>query len=534
MKAIFALSLSWAIVSFSAAFAEDNPVKITKRAPEQTLGSDGLPNGVCMSTPGTSMTFVRMNGDQLVLKGADGALYVISVTATDYTPPATAPKPVPTVPAASPASSSPAVTAVSPASPTPAPAGDATAQKLSTAFGVPLFADAHFWGDSVADAARRLKSLEPASKTGNEVFYDIIQAGKSSTILNCPCYGMGLEGRNGAPTYVTFLFLNMVQSPDAQNRLEPSDDEIKEVNQTVTRNIAADQEMISDALSAVLGQPSVRNAGLAGENGREVRRWNWEDVAFLLSCRPGAYLFMEIMPVKEANRIETGTAPTPDSAADKFAKRVAHAPNGDVSLNDVPETSEYPLVGENDMTQWQRYLHYMDVPGDAYILGVMEGHSFTKFGTNWNASMARSALNDYLSAYHCHVEAIKDFVTLDLVENSIDQGVPLIWTGFLIGEDEQNAHAHAAARQGEFDVDTYTAQLEKEDLDRARVKTTPQAPDSDAGTLLVVGYNKDTQEVALQGLSSGGKSPLMWVTIRTMKRIAPQGLRRLNWESESE
>jgi len=519
------------ILAIAGAATADVAVKITKRAPEQTLDSDGAPNGVSMSTPGTSMTYVRMDGDQVVLKAADGAMYMIKIDATDYTPPAAAPASVPTasaLPAPVAATSSPAT----PSTPA-APAADETAKKLSAALGVPLFNDAHFWSDSISDVAARLGSSKVTSKTGSEVFYDIASPIRKITVFNCPCFGMGLEGRDDAPTYVTLLFLNMVQSPETRNRTSPTDDEIKSVNQAVTRNIAADQQTISDALTAILGPATERDAGTTADNRREVRRWNWKDVAFLLSCRKGGYLFMEIMPAREANRIESGNAPAPVDA-DEFVKRVAHAANGDVLLNDVPDVCESPAVGFNDMTQWQRYLHYMETPGDAYILGVMEGHSFTNIGTNWSSRDARPALNDYLSAYHCHAEALKDAVSVDLVAKSIDLGVPMIWTGFLSGEDEQNAHEHTTARQGSFDVATYTAQLEKEDLDRARIKRTPQPPDLDAGALLVVGYNKDTQEVAVKELPSNNENPLMWLSIRTMKRIAPQGLRRLSWDRDGE
>jgi hypothetical protein len=527
MKILHALALICLLACSSTALANDVAVKITKRAPEQTLGSDGLPNGVTMSTPGTSMTFVRMSDDQVVLKGADGALVMIGVAGTDYAPPAPATPAVSSVPSAPPVTTAPAAIPVQP------PAGDDTAKKLSAAFGQPLFSDAHFWSDDVAEVAKRFPSSQFTSKTGNEVFYDVIRGiGKPPRVFNCPCFGMGLEGKDGNPTYVTLLFLNVVQSPETQNRLSPTEDEIKTVNDTVSANIAADQQTISDALTAILGQPTERDAGPVGDNRREVRRWNWKDVAFLLSCRKGGYIFMEIMPAKEADRIESGSAPTPVDS-DEFVKRVAHAANGDVTLNDVPDACESPAAGYNDMTQWQRVLHYMEVPGDAYILGVMEAHSFTKVGTNWSCKTARPALNDYLSAYHCHAEALKDAVSVDLVASSIDRGLPMIWTGFISGEDEQNAHAHTTTHQGPFDVATYTAQLEKDDLDRGRIKGTPQPPDLDAGSLLVVGYNKDTQEIAIKELPANGLNPLMWITIRTMKRIAPQGLRRLSWEGEN-
>jgi hypothetical protein len=518
------------LVTVAADVAAPVAVKITKRVPIQALGADGSPTGVSMSAPGTSLTFVRINEDQIVLRGADGTTYMIAIAATDYAPPAQA---TPASPTVATLNKPPAVSVQPPTAP-PIPDQSDIAEKLNKAFGtVPIFSAGDFWNSSLDDIEKKFNHFSP-TVTGNDVMYcdgDCF-ADKTISIFGCPAHSFAVEGKKGKPRYVTILFQNMAQSPEAANRDAPTSKEIDDVRKAVADDIAHDQQTISTAMTALFGEPSKRVVSRTPENTRDVQRWNWQEVSFLLSCRAGAYLYMEIMPKAEADRVESGAAPSRRGVDEEIAKRVNTAPNGDVMLTQVPETAEFGAFGGTSVDAWQRYLRYMEVPGDAYIISALFMHNFSVHGSGGDASNFLPAINDYLTPYHCRMERVEGGVSMDSIANSIDAGVPLIWTGFLYGEDEINAKAHAKDRQSGFDVAAHRMQLNKEDEDRESLQGQPTISDFDTYAMLVVGYNKDTQEIALEGDTSGDKSTIEWITIRTARRLVPHGLRRLSWDSD--
>ena len=532
------IALAFALGGSLGATANDAvaiAVRVTKRVPIQTLDKEGHPSEVGMSTPGMSMIFVKADGDQIILKGPGNDEYELSMAATDYVPSG----PALTAPVTN--SSPSAVTPAAPAATSPAaanspPPAQGTSneeaemrQKLNTAFGIPLFGEDHFWDESVDSVAKRLNcGLE--SKGADEVVFQSDDygsfPGNPGIAFDCNAYSMCIEGREGKPTYFTMMFSNVWDFPEAYNHGLSPDDVIAKVNKGISLKISTDEQTISDKLTAVLGPSSERDGGKSSDTHRQIYRWNWKDISFLLTYREGAYLYLEMMPVAEADRIASGQAPDRSHLADTLTKRITRKDNGDVLLTGLP-IGLY-LSGSSGLVsaQWQRCFRYMGIPNDCHIVGVLGHHEIRM--TPYIASKVREGINEYLAAYNCHVEDDHRKLTIEHIAEYIDQGVPIMWNASMSGADQIEMSNHSKKRAVATDLSAYTAEAAGDDTEREK-DTSPAAASDDVTTgYMIVGYNQTTHEFAIDAPGE----PLWWVTIRGGNRIAPNELQCLKWDDQ--
>jgi len=530
-----------------AAWADNVTVHVQARVPIESLGPDGHPNGVSMSLAGASFTLVNVKGDQLVLKSADGGQYQIAMNATDYQPPAT---PVATGPAATnatvsvspaPAPTNAPVAAVTPPAPvatnapapvaaTPdasaAPTGDtALMNQINDALGVKLLADDHFWDDPVLDVGHRL--LWPKeSETSTQVSFRKYSDG--TPVLGAPAYSLALYGKDGKPTYLSIIFSNAGDFAEArkiQGEDNPPDDEVEKIRKDLAEAVKRDAATITDKLTALLGNPSTTLFGNSASNRDEVHRWDWNDVAFLLNAHNGEYASLKIIPTAAADDFGTVAVSDQETVKAMLANRVVKRDNGDVVLSDVPMVDQGPK-GYCVPATWERYLRYMDIPADLYVLAIL-GNSGLGGGTSVEG--IRAGVDDYVSAYHRRIEVLDMPLDVEHVSKYIDQGLPLMWTCWVTDLGEKEIFQHTAQRSNTTDWAAYTTAIAADDKDRETKEPRAESPGRNNGHMrMIIGYNATTNELAIS--DSWGKVGIeRWITVKEADDISQGDLEYVRW-----
>jgi hypothetical protein len=191
--------------------------------------------------------------------------------------------------------------------------------------------------------------------------------------------------------------------------------------------------------------------------------------------------------------------------------RVEKRPNGDVILKDIPMVNQGPK-GYCVPATWERVMRYMGVPADMYVL-AMAGESGAGGGTSLEA-IREGARQSIINSGRRVVQEQVKFDALSMARY-IDKGLPIIWGMFSTEEFNAAANSRQAARAGEPDPAAW-----KKELAEVRKSARKFRVDkSKAHVCLIIGYNKQTGEVALSD-SWGPAFAERWVTFEEAKAVS--------------
>ncbi len=536
------LACGLALLMAAPVAADDVKVTIKTRAPIQSLDDQGHPTAVSMSLPGSGYILVRTQDDRLILKDAAGKQYLIRIDATDYTPPAPTSTPSvpsqPVVTASTATANVPPITAQTPSptttTPVPStsiatsPAGSlsgtdtAAISQLNDALGFTLLVDDHFWDDKLDDVADRLKWPKESATTTEASYRRYSKSG--TTILDAPAYSMALYGKNGKPTYISIVYSNAGDFSEAKSLgLNAAGDAVEKVQTDLAQAVKKDADAIGTKLTAILGQPNITLFGNSSSNRDEVHRWDWKDVSFLLSAHNGAYTTLKIIPANAADHFGSVEVTDRQDLKDLLAQRVVKRDNGDVVISEIPMVDQGPK-GYCVPATWERYLRYVDVPADLYVLAMIGG---TGYGGGTNTDAMRAGVDDYVSAYHRRIEVINDPLDVLHVSRYIDKGLPLMWTCFITKAGEVEINSHTKTRQTVTDWTTYKLQLAADD--KLRETKEPTAQGTDNGHMrMIIGYNATTDELAISD-SWGERTAERWISVKEANDISGGDLEYIQW-----
>lgn len=508
-------------------------VTITKASPIEKLDADGHPSGVSMATVGASFSLVKQDGSDVILKDAGGAEYRIAAAATDYS-----------APVVSTSTAAPAQTAaVTEAAPMPAPAAPASGpaapsdgssalgkddteklKQINEALGFPLLSETSFWQDDVEAVAQRVGWPQESKTTTEESFRRYANEGQVK-VFGASAYSLALYGKMGKPTYLSLIFANAGDFAEARKMGDSKDvGAIDAVKKDLAVAVKKDAQTITDALTPILGEPSISLFGNSSSNRDEVHRWDWNGVAILLNSHQGEYASIKIIPTEAADRFGTVDVIDRDEMRDLLAKRVVKRDNGDVIVSELPMVDQGPK-GYCVPATWERYLRYVDVPADLYVLAIM-GH--TGLGGSTSAYLMRAGVDDYVSAYHRRIENYDAPLDVAHVAKYIDQGLPLMWPCWVSEKVEKMTNKNTRDRKTVTDWDAYAKSVAEEDK---ALGSSFKAEDPDHGNghmRLIIGYNAATDEIAISD-SWGETMAERWMYAGTAKRINQGEMAYLSW-----
>ena len=390
--------------------------------------------------------------------------------------------------------------------------------------GIPLFADTQFWQDDVAQVAQRLGWPNESKTKSDESYRRYAKVGEA-TVLGASAYSMALYGKMGKPTYISLVFANAGDFAEARKENHSHDvAAIDAAEEDLGIAVKKDAQSITSALTPLLGEPSITLYGNSSSNRDEVHRWDWNDVAILLNAHDGEYASVKIIPSSVADHHGTVDVTDRDEMRDLLAARVVKRDNGDVILSELPMVDQGPK-GYCVPATWERYLRYMDVPADLYVLAIM-GHAGLGGGTN--PAYMQAGVDDYVTAYHRRIEIYDAPLDVVHIQKYIDQGLPLMWTCWVVKSIEVQASKNTHDRQGATDLTTYAKSLKDQD---AALGDNFQAANSDhtnGHMRLIIGYNAGTNEIAISD-SWGTWAAERWMYTPTADKITQGQLSYLSW-----
>jgi hypothetical protein len=432
--------------------------------------------------------------------------------------------------------------------------------KVNRIFGVTMFQSASLWDEDNIFVAKRLGWPEE-SRTSSQSSYRLYPTEKSPVnILGARAYSCVFYATQGKPTEVSIVFVNEGDydwtqkvlkeaellkphddststppapadantgtnaAPDTLNLAANAPSEIdtldpdirseaeQKVREAFEKVLKQDAQTITDALTRLFGNPVYQGFGGGSETREQVKRWDWQGHAFLLSTPRDTYVTLRIVPVAFADNYGKADTIDHDDLKAMLLQRVKRADSGDVVVNEIPMVDQGPK-GYCVPATWERYLRYLGIPADMYVLAMAAGTS--QQGTNLDAMVEN--VDSLVTLYHRRIDTFPGDLDMKMISKNIDAGLPIMWTCSIHIPFERAISQRMAERSKVTDWNAWAAQLNSgDDLEIAQEIT--GSPVAGGHQRMIIGYNDATQEIAVSDSWSKAFA-IRWMTLQEAKAI---------------
>ena len=369
--------------------------------------------------------------------------------------------------------------------------------EMNTLFGVEIWQDDHLWDDPTAEVARRME-MKKESRTAFMENHRAYPLGEKK-ILGEPVYTAALYGETEHARSLSLVFLNQGDTPVSGGRGGFMADQIE-----------ASGMNVHDTLVPVLGKPKRDTLG-KGEMREKVWRWDWNDHAIMLSLQDGKYAALRIMSTDRANRSGRVEKITEGDLKKRMASCVERRDNGDVIIHNIPMVDQGPK-GYCSPATWERYLRYMEIPADMYLLALA---AHTRAGGGTSSYQMMQATGSLISANGRELENIDRSLAPEDISEYIDMGLPIMWRFRSTPSFQLAANNNTARRNGKE---------EKKKNDAGQDEDT----NSGGHICLIIGYNKQTGEIAISD-SWGPKFAERWVPFHEARHVSYGSMNVIKW-----
>ncbi|MEN8662096.1 MAG: C39 family peptidase [Lentimonas sp.] len=366
---------------------------------------------------------------------------------------------------------------------------------------IELLNDNHLWDDAPAAVADRLEWPKESKTETQSSFRRYPKA--NYRILDCRPYSAALYGDEGKAQRLSIVFAN---KGDFKYSDVPTDREIQEME----RAIEDDVERIQTKLTKLLGEPNKQQFGAGRGIKQSIQRWDWKDHAFLLASQDGEYANLKIMSTAAADNKGRGEKLSDAKLRALTTENLIQRPNGDIVVGNIPMVNQGPK-GYCVPATFERYLSYMQIPADMYVL-AMAGQTQVGGGTSLSAIIG--SIESFISSQNRSMKQQGAAIDVRTVQKHIDKGLPVIWTMFSSKEYNNYSNVHTLER---LDVTDWKS-WEKAVKSKAR-DTELQKDISTAHACLIIGYNKDTNEIAVSD-SWGPAYSERWVPAEQAEQVS--------------
>jgi hypothetical protein len=373
--------------------------------------------------------------------------------------------------------------------------------KINARLGIELFADTNLWDDASDTIADRLR-WPKESKTESQSSYRYYPPADYRILKTRP-YSAVLYGDSGKPQRISIVFAN---KGDFKFSDPPSSGEINEME----RAIEQDVDQIQELLNQEFGEPERQQFGAGRGIKQLIERWNWKGHAFLLAAQDGEYVNLKIMPSSAANNKGRGEKMSDASLRKLTVENIVTDENGDVRIGNIPMVDQGPK-GYCVPATFERYLRYMQIPADMYIL-AMAGQ--TQIGGGTSLAKTIESIDGYVSSQNRSMKEIKDEIKLRTVQKYIDQGLPIIWTMFSSRAYNEFVNQRTIERRKNHDWEAWAERCKSESRDIELQKDFMTAH-----ACMIIGYNKETEEIAVSD-SWGPNYALRWLPIEQAEQVS--------------
>jgi len=373
--------------------------------------------------------------------------------------------------------------------------------ELNTLFGLAIWRDDLLWDDPTAATAGRME-LKKESKTDFMENHRAYPMGEEK-VLNEPVYTTVLYGGTDNVDSMSFVFLNQGDMPVTTSYISPG------VIKEMAKKIESSGMRVHDALVPVLGKPKRDSLG-KGDLREKVWRWDWNGHAIMLTMQEGKYAALRIMPSERADRSGRVGKIKEGELKKRMASCVERRDNGDVVIRNIPMIDQGPK-GYCSPATWERYLRYMDIPADMYLLALA---ARTGVGGGTYANQMIDATRSLVSANGRELENISSSLAPEDIAEYIDAGLPIMWHLMSTPGFQQAANNNTARRNGK----------------KKKKNESGQAEDTGSGghICLIIGYNQQTGEIAISD-SWGPKFAERWVPVYEAQKASRGYMNVIKW-----
>lgn len=374
-------------------------------------------------------------------------------------------------------------------------------KELNKLFGLEIWQDDFLWNDPTAETAKRM-GLQKESKTDYMENYRTYPRGMK-TLLGEPVFASVLYGGKELVDSLSFVFLNQGDIPTPDGRID--DDILDEIAEL----IEASGMRVHNAIEPVLGKPKRESLGRK-ELREKLWRWDWNGHAIMLTMQEGKYAALRIMPSDRADRGGRVEKMKSIELRERMAACVEQRDNGDVVIRNVPMIDQGPK-GYCSPATWERYLRYMEIPVDMYLLALVANTGIGSGGGTYAQDMI-NATSSIISSNGRKLVTVGDKPTVRNVSKHIDKGLPIMWRLLSTPAFQQAANRNTAKRNGK------------------NIGPAGQSEDNSSGghICLIIGYNEKTGEIAISD-SWGTRFTERWVPVEDMVDAAIGEMNVIKW-----
>lgn len=380
--------------------------------------------------------------------------------------------------------------------------------------GQPLFGDTLLWDSSAAEVAEKMR-IPPESKTKMTSSYRSYTK-DDYLMFGAHPYSVAMYADNDKVTSLSLVFANkgdLFGSKGSGEMHFDKDTPPAEAAKIVKKAMDKDLTAISEALTAKLGAPKKERFG-EGKAGRmNMQRWDWRGHAILLAEAEGEYIGVQIVTTAFADaggKVEdTMDAVIRARALANLEKRE----NGDVFVGDIPMVDQGPK-GYCAPATAERAMRYLGVPADMYILA---NAGQTGFGGGTSVDLLLRGMASQIRSKRRSFDSWNGELKMREIAKYVDKGVPLMWTLFSTTKFNETANKRTAERKKVTDWTAWKTKVTAE----SESNTLPKEKDK-AHVVLIVGYNKETNEIAFSD-SWGENFKERWITLPEAEQVSLQG-----------
>lgn len=378
-----------------------------------------------------------------------------------------------------------------------------TAEAINSLLNFELLSGRPIWQETANEVADRL-SWRPMSKTDFMSSYQMggrrDRRGRREEVdtTNVSARAAFFYAQSNRPDYFLVVY-NSIK--DVRTKPENQQHE-EELRDQLDEQISGTSEKIQQTLTGLLGKPEKQSFYNGRTEAHRMLRWDFGDIAFLLSHDEGFGLSLYIHKAEftdsngkiEFNHIEKESW---------FVANVETRTNGDVVIDNIPMVSQ----GDDHFcvpATFERYLRYIGIPADMYTLAML-GETRIAGGTRVNK--LRDETTRYLGQQGLRMRRMSSALNIKRIAEYIDRGIPLIWTMSSTINFNQYADSYTRERRNGSPSSSLPS---KENFIAAH-------------TLIVTGYNEAEEAIAISD-SWGPKYEERWIPLEFAMQYDLAGL----------
>lgn len=381
--------------------------------------------------------------------------------------------------------------------------GTDTAEAINAFLNFHLFSGNHIWNEESDQIAQRL-SWQQISKTNFMSSYQM--RGSSGRRSRDELAELNTTSARTAfffaqadkPKYFLVVYNNI---KDVRTKPENQRHE-EELREALDDRISETSKSIQQTMSNLLGNPTNQNFYNGRTESHRMLRWDFGDIAFLLSHDKGYSLSLYIHRADFTDR--NGEIDfSKDERERWFTTNVEKRNNGDHVINNIPMVSQ----GDSGFcvpATFERYLRYIGIPIDMYTLAML-GETRIEGGTRVNK--LRDETSRYLAQQGLRMRKMSSTLNIKRIAEYIDRGIPLIWTMSSTKTFNNIADDYTSERRG---GNPKLSLPDKENF---------VAPH----TLIITGYNQSEEAIAISD-SWGPKYQERWIPLELAKQYDLAGV----------